>query len=300
MTPKLKEVTDMHTQTAGYLKSIVSELGSYSKQQVKGSHIDNLKNGLKADKERIEKAIKEKKTKELLKLSQKIDEEVRLASNGETISSLVTRLQKAMEKLEKVDNLKGTLMAAKQLSTKCRLLKMVGYNGDWKLDRKYVSTKMSLSEDGLTYGNTASNGYPAIIGDVPFDSGLYGYEVIPTSLDCTGKEGFGIIELDKYVAAHAADNATPTAYDGMIGFLYRNEAKNMTVERSSDMQMGSKYYVRVSMIDLTCTITGPSLSLRAELKPGVVYVPCFSLGCSSNKLQIRPLTDFDEPDASST
>ena len=154
--------------------------------------------------------------------------------------------------------------------------------------------QMSLSEDGLTYGNTATNGYPAIIGTLPFDSSLYAFEVIPTSLDCKGKEGFGIISKDDYLNAYESDKATPTVYNSMIGLMYRQEAKNMDVKEIRDMEMGSKYYVRVNIPELYVTIEGPGTKLKAELKSGIVYYPCFSCGCSNNKLKIRPLEYFEE------
>eukprot|EP00831_Metopus_contortus_P072397 TRINITY_DN6606_c0_g1_i1.p2 TRINITY_DN6606_c0_g1~~TRINITY_DN6606_c0_g1_i1.p2 ORF type:complete len:140 (+),score=20.56 TRINITY_DN6606_c0_g1_i1:182-601(+) len=125
----------------------------------------------------------------------------------------------------------------------------------------------------------------------------FGYEVIPTSLDCNENEGFGIIEHSKYISVFRTNPETPEVYSEMIGFLYSNVAKNMSVNSISEMRMGSKYYVRVIKTENKVTITGPGVSLYADLKPDVHYVPCFSCGCSSNRLQIRPLTDIDEGDS---
>ena len=89
--------------------------------------------------------------------------------------------------------------------------------------------------------------------------------------------------------AYESDKATPTVYNSMIGLMYRQEAKNMDVKEIRDMEMGSKYYVRVNIPELYVTIEGPGTKLKAELKSGIVYYPCFSCGCSNNKLKIRPL-----------
>ena len=67
------------------------------------------------------------------------------------------------------------------------------------------------------------------------------------------------------------------------------------------MEMDAKYTVKVDMTDLTMTIKGPETLLTAFKawhciliisKNERKYVPCFSLGCSANKLTIKPL-DFD-------
>ncbi len=294
LVPQLKELTELHAKTAGFLQQMIAQYTAYSKRPVKGKYVDNIRDGLAADKLRLQKALKTKNTDKVLDLVQKLDVESRLEANKLGSAVLITNLERTIAEMEKQDRLKDSVLAASSLATKCRLLRFVQYISDWRCDSRYLSSKMSLSPDGLTFGNTSTNGYPAIIGNVLFDTEMYAFEVIPTSLDCAGKEGFGIIEHDKYLAAHRADSVTPTVYDSMIGFFHQNEAKNMTVDQITNMQMGSKYYVRVNMIELSVTITGPGVSLRADLKPGVVYVPCFSLGCANNKLQIRPLDDFNE------
>lgn len=60
----------------------------------------------------------------------------------------------------------------------------------------------------------------------------------PTGLNCTGKEGFGIIELEAYNNIYKANKDRPEIYNTMIGFLYRNVAKNMTAVKLNNMVMG--------------------------------------------------------------
>jgi len=294
MLPQLSDSAEMHKETAELLQALGKQLTSFSKQKTKGTYTEGIKAGLNNDKLKLQKALESKKTNEIVKIVQKIDEAAELNARKVTTKDLLNDLEVNLKELEMDDHIKQAVAVAGKINTKYRLLKITRYVGDWKLDRRYLTTKMTLSEDGLLYGNSASNGYPAIIGDTPFDTGLYAFEVIPQSLECTGKEGFGIIERDKYMAAVAADAVTPLCYDHMIGYLYNRDAKNMVVEQMSDMQMNQKYYVRVNMVEGNMTITGPNLKLRADLKPGTVYFPCFSCGCSNNKIRIRPLNDFDE------
>ncbi len=292
--PKLVELVKVHTQSAAVLKSLASQLKTYGQQKPEAVFHDKVVAGLNSEKKRLQQVLKEKNVREVLKLAQRIESEAAITEKQETPHAIMEKIYKAIEPLQDVKIYQPLISSLEMAIAKCHFLRLVHYIKDWKCDRQYFSSKMYLSEDGLTFGNTASSGYPGIIGDTPFDTGLYAYEVIPTHLECSGKEGFGIIERDKYVSVFNSDRNTPTVYDHMIGYLYKNVAKNMTVERMADMRMDDKYYVRVNMVELVMTITGPGVSLRADLKPGVVYVPCFSCGCSSNRLKIRPLDSFDE------
>ena len=292
--PKLAELVKIHTQSSALLKSLAGQLSTYSMQSPEKLFKDSVTVGLENEKKRLAQCLKEKNIREVVKLAQRIESESALAEKQETPKMIMERVYKAMEPLQDLKIYKPLIGSLETAVAKCHFLHLVNYVKDWKCDRQYFSSKMFLSEDGLTFGNTASSGYPGIIGDTAFDTGLYAFEVIPSHLECSGKEGFGIMEKEKFLSIFNADKTTPTIYDHIIGFLYNNVAKNMTTERVSDMKMDSKYYVRVNMLDLVMTITGPELSLKANLKPGVVYVPCFSCGCSSNRIKIRPLDSFDE------
>eukprot|EP00831_Metopus_contortus_P061955 TRINITY_DN5388_c0_g1_i1.p1 TRINITY_DN5388_c0_g1~~TRINITY_DN5388_c0_g1_i1.p1 ORF type:complete len:213 (-),score=30.27 TRINITY_DN5388_c0_g1_i1:38-676(-) len=188
------------------------------------------------------------------------------------------------------------MRAGQNLLTKCQSLRLVQYHSKWVLEKAYISHKMKLSEDDLTYQPTVSNGYPAIIANFAADSGLFAYEVIPTNLCCNGKEGFGIIERDKYLAAKVADPVTPTVHSHMIGLFHPNEARKMEVEHITNIISGAKYIVKCNLIDHILTITGPGILLSANLDPGIFYTPCFSCGCTRNRLKVRPLLSFDEAD----
>ena len=297
LLPVLKEAADTHVQTAAHLKGLGAKLANCAKQKIKGNCADNMNAKLKADKEALQKAIAEKNQKNVLQLAQRLDEEIQLVSKQITATNLMELLKAQLLELNQVDTLKGVVNAAKAISTKYSLWKVTSYIKEWKCDRKYLSSKMSLSEDGLVFGNTASSGYPAIIGDVPFDYATYAFEVIPENLDCS-KEGFGIVEASKYFAAYKTDAVTPTVFSDMLGLFYNGDAKNMTIERIRSLESGAKYFIRVNMNDLTMTLTGPGVSLKANLQSNTIYYPCFSCGCTKNKIRIRPLNSFDEPDPS--
>jgi len=297
LLPELNEIVKFHETGLKYLKQIATTLGCSPHQRKKEKYSDNIKKGLDLDKALLEKMIKGKNIKGTLKIVQKIDEVAELYKKKTPIINLLTEFQKDIEILKKRDILKNISNITGIIGTKYRLLKATRYNKDWKCDRKYLTTKMTLSEDGLVYGNSTSSGYPAIIGDVSFNDGLYAFEVIPEGLDCTGKEGFGIIEHDLYLSAFETDPVTPTVHDKMIGFLYKRQAQNMTAVNITDMALGAKYYVKVNMVELTMEITGPGVLLTTKLKPDTSYVPCFSCGCTSNKLRIRPLDEYEEGDS---
>ncbi len=292
--PKLLEIVEAHSRRVLELKGIISKLKGFSSGKTKAAYLEKILQGINADKQRLEKAIKTQNAEETLKLSLKTEAEEALAKSQQPVKALVEELKKGMEKIEAEGGYDQSLAQVAKMLAKCNSLRMVQYINDWKCDRTYFGSKMYLSEDGLTFGNTASSGYPAIIGTVPFDSALYAYEVVPTSLECSGSEGFGVVEKDKYLAAYSRDSNTPEVYNDMIGFFYSNIAKNMKVIRMGSMQMGQKYYVKVNMMEHTMIIFGPEVLLKTELKEGTTYYPCFSCGCSSNRIQIRPLATYDE------
>eukprot|EP00826_Nyctotherus_ovalis_P020547 TRINITY_DN16467_c0_g1_i2.p1 TRINITY_DN16467_c0_g1~~TRINITY_DN16467_c0_g1_i2.p1 ORF type:complete len:422 (+),score=90.25 TRINITY_DN16467_c0_g1_i2:66-1331(+) len=294
LAPEINETVNLYFQRFEQLKATVKLLRSCAKYTLQNDYKESMKKRLLIEKKQLEKFIKAKDSKELLRLVQKVEEEAKVVKNQETSQDLIVALRKAIVEIKGINMYKSILSSARSLTTKCSLFRLNNYQKDWTCDRRYFSSKMYLSADGLTFGNTASNGYPAIIGTVPFDTGLYAYEVIPIGLDCNEKEGFGIIDRDKYLAAYNKDKITPAVHSQMIGFLYRKDARNMRAVKITDMRMNEKYYVRVNIPELTVTIEGPGVELTATLKAGVAYYPCFSCGCSNNKMKIRPLNSFYE------
>jgi hypothetical protein len=294
--PKFVEAVAQHAKAIEQLQTLTTQLQVYAGMKKQESYIEGVRTGLTNDKKALGEAIKAKDSQAALRIAQKVEAEELLAKQQETAQTVISRLDHVLDSISDIKGYQTLLNAANTVVAKCQFLRLVQYTQEWKCDRQYFSTKMFLSEDGLTFGNTASSGYPAIIGDVPFEHGLFAYEVIPSHLECAGKEGFGIIEREKYMAAVAADRTTPTVHDSMIGFLYKTDAKNMTAVRVGEMQLEAKYYVWVNLNELTLIIKGPGVHLTAELKAGVVYYPCFSCGCSSNRLKIRPLASYDEVD----
>lgn len=281
-------------QKISQLKVLIKSLKSYVSQSEGEVTQENIVNELNIEKKRLEELIKKKNPVELIRLIQKTEEEVKLSTEQEKAKDLVSKLRLAMVPMEDQNMYDDLTSAASILNTKCNVHRFEEPVKEWRCDRKYLSSKMQLSDDGLTFGNTASNGYPAIIGDLPFDSGLYAYEVVPLGLDCAGKEGFGVIEKSCYLRAVSSDKVTPVAYNEMIGYFYKGEVRRMTVKKKSDMQMGQKYVVRVNIPEQWMTIKGPELQLKAQLEANTVYYPCFSCGCSGNKFHIKPLPYAEE------
>jgi len=294
LAPEINETVNLYMERFEKLKGTMKVLMSCIKYSLKGDYKENVRKSLEIEKKQLQRLIKAQDVKELLKLTQKIEEETKVAKNQERSQDLLLALRSEVREIKDSNVYKSILVSAKSLVAKSNIYRLSNYQKDWTCDRKYLSIKMYLSPDNLTFGNTATNGYPGIIGTMAFDIGLYAYEAIPVGLDCNEKEGFGIIEKDAYLEAHKSDPVTPIVYNKMIGFLYRKEARNMTVEKIKEMSMNEKYYVRVNIPDLLMTINGPGVKLSTHLKPGVVYYPCFSCGCSNNRIKIRPLSHFEE------
>eukprot|EP00830_Metopus_es_P014530 TRINITY_DN388_c0_g3_i1.p1 TRINITY_DN388_c0_g3~~TRINITY_DN388_c0_g3_i1.p1 ORF type:complete len:416 (+),score=99.76 TRINITY_DN388_c0_g3_i1:65-1312(+) len=292
--PEIRDIMLLHDNQARMLKTLIQKLAPFSNETSKERKAPNIAEGLLNEKKKLEGYIKEKKVKEALQLAFKIENEAEAVAVTEPGESLVKRLHAEMKKLKEQALYKDILSAANLLMTKCQLLKIMTFDSNWTIDKTFQSTKMFLSEDNLTYGCTSSNGYPGIIGTANSDNGSFAFEVIPTSLCCSGKEGFGIVERDRYIEEHKKDNVTPTIHTFMMGYTYKNEVRNMTKEEAKDLEMGKKYYVKCNVSDLKVTITGPGVKLSAELKPGVAYAPALSCGCSGNRIKIRPLASMEE------
>ena len=292
--PAIKETINAHVQAVTLLKSLATQIEASTGPAKQQPFIERMRLGLTSDKKRLEQALKNKELQTLVTLTKKIEAEGKVTGGIDKDLALIAKAKEKVRTLVDLKNYQELSDILQLLAIKCHRLGLAHGQSDWKCDRKYLSSKMSLSEDGLTFGNTAGNGYPAIIGDVVFDSGLCVYEVVPTGLCCNGQEGFGMIEHEKYLAAHRADSSTPTVHDNIIGLLFGNVAKNMTVVAGSEMRMQEKYIVKADLISLEMTIKGPGCSLKAPLKADTAYVPCFSCGCQNNKLAIRPLEMADD------
>lgn len=297
MLPSLQEAINAHAQATIYLRGLVRQLEGFIVPTKPQPYIERMRSGMTQDKKKLEEALKTKNIKEAIRLTQKIEAESAIASSTEETKRMAADVKAALVPLENRTLYNPIIAATQKIVSKCQHLRLAGGSGGaWKIDRKYLSSKLTLSEDGLNLGNSASSGYPSVIGDTPFDCGIYAFQVIPRNLDCGSKEGFGIIELERYKTAYEADKSTPNSYDNMIGFLYRDVAKNMETVKGHEMQMGEKYTVKVDLIRSTMSIKGPELHLKATLKADTVYVPCFSLGCSGNKIEIKVLDIIEDED----
>ena len=294
IVPTIKEAVFAHAESVLVLKSLVTQLEMYVAPLKQQPFVDRIRKGLTADKKRLEEALKNKETQTVVSLTKKIEAEVQITGGAEKDKELIGKVKGTIASLSDVKVYKQLIDAIQMLAFKCQHLRLNQCITDWKCDRKYLTTKMTLTEDGLTYGNQAGNGYPGIIGDTPFDCGILAFEVTPSGLCCGGKEGFGIIELSKYKTKFASDSTTPTIYDDMIGLFHNGTAKNMTVVAGSECRNDTKYLVKADLSTLKMTIKGPGCSLKTDLKADTSYVPCFSCGCRNNKLAIKPVEAYGD------
>eukprot|EP00826_Nyctotherus_ovalis_P009675 TRINITY_DN12560_c0_g1_i5.p1 TRINITY_DN12560_c0_g1~~TRINITY_DN12560_c0_g1_i5.p1 ORF type:complete len:326 (-),score=65.37 TRINITY_DN12560_c0_g1_i5:98-1075(-) len=290
--PKLKEELKSRMEAVSVIQKLVRQMENYA-VPVKQQLVDRIRNGLTTDKKKLEEALESRNLEKVVSLTMKIEAENKTTGVTKEIS-LVSNVKSTISALTDIHIYKQILDSLQMLSFKCQHLRLSQCIVDWCCDRKYLSNKMVLSEDGLTYGNQVGHGYPAIIGNTPFDSGIMAFEVTPFSLCCKGKEGFGIIELSKYLTKYAADNVTPTAYEEMLGLFYNGIHRGVNAVSGCLMKNNATYVVKADMSKLELSITGPDCKLIGSLKADTKYVPCFSCGCRANKLVIKPIEAYNE------
>jgi len=288
----LIDQVDLQNKKCNELIKSMRELNVFNNQSLKSNYSAAVSTGLILNKKRLEQALVDKNVDVTLNLTIKAETEA--AQANQSIADLLNEMNKTIDSLNAITVYDKALNAAEAIMNKCIPLKPVISANSWTCDKKYLSQLMYLSEDGLVFGASGSKKYVGIIGTLAFDKGMYAFAVIPEELDCPGKEGFGIIEKSKYLEAHKANAKCPEVYNKMIGYMYKGEAKNMHGDTISDMQMKQKYYVRINLTNYNLNITGPGLSLSAELIPDVEYYPCFSCGCSKNRMKIIPLASYDD------
>jgi len=292
--PLLRDSIIEHEERIVLLKSLTAQIESFIGPLKQGSYTDRIRSGLIVDKMKLEQALREKDLKTVVTITKKIEAEKEISGGEERDKAIISRIKSSLEPLKDLNIYKDLLDSVQKLSFKCQHMRLNMCVTGWKLDKKYLTRKMTLTEDGLTYGNQAGNGYPAIIGDTPVDYGVIAYEVHASGLCCSGKEGFGMIDYKKYKEKYAADEITPTAYSEMLGLFYNNVATNMTVVSGSSFTNNEKYTVVANLITLTMIIKGPNCHLRADLLPDVFYVPCFSSGCRGNKIVVTPIEVYND------
>ena len=294
--PALRLLAQEHSQMTTMLKLLVKDLeGAVGAKRPK-SIIEQIRSGIENDKKKLEEAIKNDDDEKLILLTKKIEGQKETMTKGKFEKAAMEKVKEQVKSLSYITGYKEINRILQKLATRSRRLQLTSYMGDWKCDKKYLSSKMKLSENGLEYSLSTSNGYPAMIGDTPIDNGICLFEVVPSGLDCTSKEGFGIIELSKYLEKQKKDPVTPTVYEDMIGFLHSDTVRGMTVVTKTNIKMGGRYLIKVDMNSMTMVLKGEGTHLRATLTPGAVYVPCFSCGCTANKIVIKPLgPESDDP-----
>jgi hypothetical protein len=287
--PSIKSKVNVYADMMKRLESIIRDIETHVNTKQNKHFSEQIKKGLITDKKKLEEALKTKNIMNVVSLTKKIEAEKELEIDQKKEIEFMEKIMKDISLLTDSKTYKEVIDSMQLVLFKCQHLRLNQCISGWKCDKKYMSTKMTLSEDCLTFGNNAGNGYPAIIGDTPFDSGILAFTVTPSGLCCNGKEGFGIIPLDKYKARYAADATTPIVYDDIIGLLYGNIAKNMKVINGSQLTNNKEYTVVANIHKLVLSIKGSGCDLKADLSPGVAYVPCFSCGCRNNKIVIKPI-----------
>eukprot|EP00826_Nyctotherus_ovalis_P063549 TRINITY_DN9321_c0_g9_i1.p1 TRINITY_DN9321_c0_g9~~TRINITY_DN9321_c0_g9_i1.p1 ORF type:complete len:376 (-),score=81.74 TRINITY_DN9321_c0_g9_i1:141-1268(-) len=287
--PKVKEELKSRMDDVAVTKGLVQQMEKYSAPDNQLLFVDRIRQGLTADKKQLEDALKKRDLLTAARLTMKIEAEEKTSGDEIKDKALISKVKKSVSRLEDLGIYASILSSLQKLNTKCQHLKLNCAITKWQCNRNYLSPKTTLSDDGLILGNKAGNGYPGTIGDVPFEMGVMAFEVTPSGLCCKGKEGFGIIELSKFKARYEHDKSAPVVYEDMIGLLYDNVARNMTVVDGSTLKNNEKYLVKADMYMLKMTITGPNCSIKADLKADTLYVPCFSCGCRFNKMVIRPV-----------
>lgn len=292
--PKLKDLLKSRMEAIALLQSLAHQMENYTVPVKQQLFVDRIRQGLTLDKKKLEEALTKKDLQTVVNLTMKVIAEGKTTGGEAKDKAIINNVKKTIIGLNDTNVYKSILNYLQTLNFKCQHLRLNQSITEWKCDRKYLTTKMTLSEDGLTYGNQAGNGYPAIIGDTPLDSGIMAFEVIPAGLCCKGKEGFGLIEFNKYKSKFAADSVTPTVYDDMIGLFYDGTVKGMSILVGPSLKNGEKYIVKADMATLELTITGPNCKVRGTLKADTTYVPCFSCGCRANKLTIKPIEAYND------
>jgi len=293
IVPNIRSIVNLYVDIMKMLDEVIKHIERQVNTKQHDDFAEQIKKGLMIDKKRLEEALRTKNITSVVSLTKKIEAEEELKTDQKKGVKLIEKIMKDISTLTDFKVYKEVIDSIQLVLFKCQHLRLNQCISGWKCDKNYLSTKMTLSEDGLTFGNSAGNGYPGIVGDTPFDSGILAYIVTPSGLCCNGKEGFGIIPLERYKAKYIADNVTPIVYEDIIGLLYGGIAKNMKVINGSQLTNNKEYTVVANMYELVMTIKGPGCSVQAELTPGVVYVPCFSCGCRNNKLVIKPI-DINE------
>ena len=199
----------------------------------------------------------------------------------------------ALESLSKDLILHNDLIsAARKLTSKLGLLGIYAYYGEWQLAKKYCSSTAILSEDGLTFESKDSSGQVAIIGDTPISEGLMAFEVTPIKFSRVGREGFGIIDRELFMAT--GSGLKVPLHEAMLGFLYKPDETGAQGVRKTGMHLNEKYQVHVNMMDYSLRIQGKDLDIKIDLHVGTEYVPFILCAASGSKISVQPLESYGE------
>eukprot|EP01022_Parablepharisma_sp_SALTPOND_P026608 TRINITY_DN64480_c0_g1_i1.p1 TRINITY_DN64480_c0_g1~~TRINITY_DN64480_c0_g1_i1.p1 ORF type:complete len:473 (+),score=18.53 TRINITY_DN64480_c0_g1_i1:130-1419(+) len=295
LSAKLSKVACVYSVNLKRIESLLKKLGVTGLFRNESENCaKNVIKTLEAQKSQLIQALKENKRREVLKITQSVEAFQAAESIG---MPFLKDLKQGAYLLEETTKLSASAIDnTKSLIAKLHRVGTTQYCKDWKCDRNYYNDRMHLSKTCLKFGCESRSGPVAIIGDKAISEGLMAFEVTPIRLEGKGKDGFGVIELDKFLAYWLKDKPPVLIEDHIIGLLYPNVPKNMTGIVGKNIVLNSKYYVQVNMSTGTVRITGNEVSLYGNLKFGVEYVPCFVCGQYKSKMSIKPLSSFDYVD----
>jgi len=257
--------------------------------------------GLEMNKKQLQNALKKNDIKSTCKIVQIIDSYEKATSERVDNDLIINTLHDGEKILSKALHAADiSICDAKGLSAKYRHLSNVKeLNSKWKLDNKYKPKDSYISDNLLRCGNSAQTKYSVFIGDLPISEGYMAYEINPNKLTTEKKEGFGIVEFDKFIEYHTGKITIDNLLKHFIGCFYKNAPMNMSAAKGAGLQTNCKYYVKIDCVTGSLRISGKGISYSADIMMGTTYVPCFIAYSQKSKMTIRPLSNYCEDEDNS-
>ncbi len=293
ITPLKTTVTE-HAESAEKLNELVLNVEKFAQANQKANFQERKKKQLEALKKQLQEALTEQNLAAVSQLTHRALAEGEVQKGSKEEAKIATALKTDIKGLNYLDTYKSMAEDLQRILAQCDRLRLNKSVFNWKCDRRYVSSKLSVAENGLEIRCSESGGYAAVVGDTPIDYGVLVYEVTASGLCCNGKEGFGVIEVGKFRELYSVNSKTQNAHDYMIGLMCGDMPKSMLVLTGKELLLDVPYVVSINMCDHVMNIKGPGTLLTTELESGVAYVPCFSLGCTNNVMKIKPLEAMEE------
>jgi len=288
ITP-LQRTVEEHTTYMNQLKSVDKEINLILKGAKVKLELEGKQKEYEKYEKRMHQALKDHNIKEVVTLCKLITTEGEKRRGYKEEIKIMNDIKPNLNTEKDIEAIRKVADEVQLILFRCQRLRLNFSVLNWKIDKNFLSPKISLSENCLEISCSQGTNYASIIGDIPIDYGQMSFEVTSSNLCCNGKEGFGLIEYEKYKEIYAANPLCPSAYDDMIGLFQGDIVKGMLILTGNELLLDVPFTVNIDMCNLVMNIKGPGTLLTTELKSGVQYVPCFSIGCTKNKFIIRPL-----------